>query len=97
MQIDEQFMTEVGLGAMPAAEKQAFIDHATEELEVRIGRKIGSKFTPKQLQEFDRSASDGTLGSWLAKNIPDYREQVAHIFQDFKHEIQSEREAILAA
>ena len=43
MQIDEQFMTEVGLGQMPAAEKRAFMDHATEELEVRAGQNIGSQ------------------------------------------------------
>ena len=34
--IDERFMMEVGLGEMPAAEKQAFMEQATEELEVRV-------------------------------------------------------------
>ena len=41
MRVDEQFMEEVGLGAMPEAEKQEFMKHAQEELEVRVGQGIG--------------------------------------------------------
>ena len=71
MQIDEQFMNEVGLGDMPAAEKRAFIDHATEELEVRIGQRIGSQLSESQLAEFDHAANAGTLCAWLERHIPD--------------------------
>ena len=44
IRVDEDFMTEVGLTEMPAAEKQAFMDHAEEELEVRVGQKIQPGF-----------------------------------------------------
>lgn len=97
MQIDEQFMNEVGLGDMPAAEKRAFIDHATEELEVRIGQRIGSQLSESQLAEFDHAATAGTLGAWLDRHIPDYRAQVKSVFQDFKRELHAERQTILAA
>lgn len=97
MQIDEQFMTEVGLGQMPAAEKRAFMDHATEELEVRVGQKIGSQLSPSQINDFNRAAEAGTLGAWLERHIPDYRAQVKAVFQEFKRELHAERQSILAA
>ncbi len=54
IRVDEEFMAEVGLAEMPAAEKQEFMNYAEEELEVRVGQQIGARMTDAQLDEFER-------------------------------------------
>lgn len=96
IRVDEDFMTEVGLTEMPAAEKQAFMNHAEEELEVRVGQKISAGLSDEQIDEFSRIHDDGdaTL-SWLERNVPDFRETVMQVFQTFKQELAAERQSIL--
>lgn len=53
IKIDEQFLEEVGLANMPEEEKKAFMAHAQEELEVRVGEKMAEGLTVAQLEEFD--------------------------------------------
>lgn len=93
--IDEKFMTEVGLGEMPAAEKQAFMEHAMEELEVRVGRQIGSELTPEQIQEFEQIEGKAEVTDWLNRNVPNFREEVMQILEGLKQEVMQERQQIL--
>lgn len=93
--IDDAFMTEVGLGDMPEAEKQAFMEHAREELEVRVGRTVSERLTDEQLEEFSALPDGVEVRNWLNLNVPDYREVVKQIFQNFKQELLSESQAIL--
>jgi len=95
MQIDEEFMEEVGLGAMPEAEKRAFIQHAEEELEVRVGQGVGAELSDEQLVEFDQIQDVAEARAWLERNVPNFREIVAHIYNNFKQELIGERQKIL--
>lgn len=97
MQIDDEFMEEVGLGAMPEAEKQAFMKHAEEELEVRVGQGVGAGLTDEQMREFDQIEDLDEAMRWLDSNAPDFREVVAQIYEAFKQEIIGERQSILNA
>ncbi len=94
--IDEQFMAEVGLGEMPAAEKQAFMEQATEELEVRVGRQISSGLTPEQMHEFEGIEDSAEITAWLNQNVPNFREEVMKVFEGFKQEVMRDRQQILA-
>lgn len=94
--IDEEFMAEVGLAEMPPAEKQAFMEQATEELEVRVGQRISEELTPEQLDEFERLQDSALVASWLNQNAPNFREVVVQVFQNFKQEILAQRQQILA-
>ena len=96
MRIDDEFMEEVGLGAMPEAEKQAFMKHAEEELEVRVGHGVGEKLTDDQLREFDSIENLDEAMQWLEGNVPDFREVVARIYEAFKQELIAERQSILS-
>lgn len=93
--IDDDFMTEVGLAEMPAAEKQAFMDHAREELEVRVGRTVSEGLSDEQLREFSQLGDNVEVTDWLERNVPDFREVVKRVFQDFKQELSGESQAIL--
>lgn len=95
MHVDEKFMEEVGLGAMPAEEKRAFMQHAEEELQVRVGQGIGAEMSDEQLQEFDGISDLKVARSWLEQNVPAYREIVARIYESFKQELLAERQSIL--
>lgn len=95
MRIDEEFMEEVGLGAMPAEEKQAFMQHAEEELEVRVGQEVGATLSDAQLAEFDQITDLTEATDWLDQNAPNFREIVTRVYEDFKRELLSERQSIL--
>ncbi len=96
MHVDEKFMREVGLGEMPEDEKRAFMEHAEEELEVRVGQGVGASLTNEQMDEFEQIAGTDAAADWLERNAPDFRETVARVFYNFKDEIRRERDAILA-
>lgn len=95
MGIDEMFMEEVGLGDMPAGEKQAFMDHAEEELEVRVGHAVSLGLTDQQLKDFEELDDGGQAAAWLKINVPNFREIVQTVVQGFKNELISERAQIL--
>ncbi len=95
MRIDEQFMKEVGLDKMPAAEKQAFMQHAEEELEVRVGQSVGAYLTAAQLDEFEQIDDIQAATVWLDKNVPTFREIVKAVYDGFRQELIAERASIL--
>lgn len=95
MGVDEQFMIEVGLNEMPPAEKEAFMAHAQEELEIRVGRGIGAYLTDAQMSEFEAIEDVDEAAKWLNANVPNYIEVVDQIHQNFKQEILQERAKIL--
>ncbi len=95
MRVDDQFMTEVGLGEMPLAEKEAFMQHAEEELEIRVGQGVGAYLTDALMDEFDQLTDLDQAAAWLEQHVPNYREITEQIYQNFKQEILAERQGIL--
>lgn len=95
MRIDDQFMEEVGLSEMPEDEKQAFMDHAEEELEVRVGHAVSRELSEQQLHDFDEIDEGGQAAAWLKINVPNFREIVRDVVQGFKNELIDERAQIL--
>ena len=91
MEFDEKFLQEMGLSAMPEAEKQKFLDYVQEELEVRIGERISRGLTETQLNEFDMITDPKEAARWLEKNRPDYREIVNRTINEMKEEIRANR------
>jgi len=96
IRVDEDFMTEVGLAEMPAAEAIAFMEHAEEELEVRVGQEISAGLSDMQLNEFAGISDKQVARAWLEENVPDFREIVAKVFENFKQEIMAQRQQILS-
>ena len=90
MRIDENFMNELGLSEMPEADKQEFMEQAEAELEMRVGRTIGSDLSDAQMAEFDRITDPDAATTWLKRNVPNFREIVQQVFQNFKAELKRE-------
>ena len=97
MQFDEEFLKEMGLSAMPEAEKQRFLDYVQEELEVRIGQRISKGIPETLLNEFDMITNPNEAAKWLEKNRPDYREIVNRTIAEMKEEIRSNRAKLVIA
>lgn len=76
-QLDDQFLQDVGLGGMPADQKQAFLQHIYSELELRVGTKLSEGLSDGQMAEFeafiDRDAE--AVEQWFGAHLPDYAEQ----------------------
>lgn len=98
--LDDNLLQELGLGALPAAEKNRMLSHIYETLEMRVGMKLAQKMTNEQLDEFeafiDRNDEAGAL-KWLETNFPDYKQVVADELEALKTEVKTAAPQIIAA
>lgn len=98
--LDENLLQELGLGALPPAEKNSMLKHIYETLEMRVGMKLASGMSDAQLNEFeafiDQNDESGAL-KWLESNFPNYKKVVAEELEKLKSEIKQSAPQILAA
>lgn len=73
-QLDDKFLEDVGLAAMPEEQKKPFLKHIYDELELRVGTRLSDGMSNAQLEEFESiiDRKDDIITSWLAKYVPDY-------------------------
>lgn len=98
--LDNTLLEELGLGALPADEKNKMLAHIYETLEMRVGMKLAEQMTNEQLDEFegfiDKNDEAGAL-KWLETNFPDYKKVVAEELEKLKSEIKQSAPQIVAA
>ena len=94
--IDEAFLAEVGLAAMPEQKKQDFLAFVQEELEVRIGERIAKGLPEVKLNEFDMITDREEATKWLEANRPDYREIVERTIRELKEEIRANSSKLMS-
>ena len=73
-QLDDKFLADVGLGELPDDQKQAFLQHIYEELELRVGTKLSDGLSDQQLEEFEKiiDRDHSIIDSWLNAHVQDY-------------------------
>jgi predicted RNA-binding Zn ribbon-like protein len=100
IKLDDNLLQELGLGALPAAEKDKFLRHIYETLEMRVGTRLAERMTDQQLDDFeafiDQNDDNGAF-RWLETNFPNYKQVVAEEFERLKVEIKPMASDILAA
>ncbi len=98
--LDDDLLQELGLGALPATEKNKMLAHIYETLELRVGMRLAEQMTDAQLDEFegfiDRNDEAGAL-KWLETNFPDYKKVVAEELDKLKAEIKTQAPMIVQA
>lgn len=98
--LDDNLLKELGLGTLPAEEKNRMLAHIYETLEMRVGMKLAEQMTNEQLDEFegfiDRNDEAGAL-KWLETNFPNYKQVVADELEALKSEIKAAAPQIVAA
>lgn len=83
-QLDDNFLQEVGLGALPDDQKKMFLDHFREQLELRVGTRLSEGLSEAQLEEFESfiDRNDEKVAAWLSANTPDFEQD--QIYQQLK-------------
>jgi len=73
-QLDDKFLADVGLADLPEDQKQAFLQHIYEELELRVGTKLSDGLSDQQLEEFEKiiDRDQTTIDGWIAAHVQDY-------------------------
>lgn len=98
--LDDNLLGELGLGTLPAVEKNKMLRHIYETLEMRVGMKLAEKMTNEQLDEFEsfinKNDEAGAL-KWLETNFPNYKQVVADELTALKAEIKASAPQILEA
>ena len=100
LKIDNNLLQEVGLGGLPPAEKNSFLKHVYETLEMRVGIRLADQMTNQQLDEFERyfeAKDDAGAFKWLETNFPNYKDIVQQEFDKLKAEVAQSAPQILAA
>lgn len=98
--LDDNLLRELGLGTLPAEEKNRMLAHIYETLEMRVGMKLAEQMSNEQLDEFegfiDRNDEAGAL-KWLESNFPNYKQVVADELETLKAEVKAAAPQIVAA
>lgn len=73
-QLDDKFLADIGLNELPEDQKQAFLQHIYEELELRVGTKLSEGLSDEQLEEFEAiiDRKDDAIVAWLNQHAPNY-------------------------
>lgn len=74
-QLDDKFLADIGLNDMPEEQKQAFLQHIYEELELRVGTKLSDGLSDQQLEEFEKiiDKDQAVIDNWLAVHVQNYQ------------------------
>lgn len=100
LKIDNSLLEEVGLSALPDAEKNSFLKHIYETLEMRVGIRLADQMTNQQLDEFEKyfeAKDDAGAFKWLETNFPNYKDIVQQEFDKLKGEVAQTAPQILSA
>lgn len=73
-QLDDKFLQEIGLDALPTDQRQAFLAHIYSELELRVGVRLSEGLTDDQLGEFESfvDRKEDKVRAWVSLHTPDY-------------------------
>ncbi|HET6622539.1 MAG TPA: DUF5663 domain-containing protein [Candidatus Saccharimonadales bacterium] len=73
-QLDDKFLSDVGLADLPAEQKQEFLNHTYLELERRVGEALSEGLSEGQLSEFEAfiDRDEDKVRGWFTENLPEY-------------------------
>src|ERR1700712_4437159 len=100
LKIDNSLLEEIGLGSLPEAEKNSFLKHVYETLEMRVGVRLADQMSNQQLDEFEQyfeAKDDAGAFKWLESNFPNYKDIVQEEFDKLKAEVAQTAPQILQA
>lgn len=83
IQLNNDFLVSIGLGDLPAEDKQKMLQHIYETLELRVGMRLAKQMSDEQLDEFEKFV-DGDIEyarQYLSRfaeweNDPIYQKQI---------------------
>jgi protein-tyrosine-phosphatase len=75
-QLDDKFLADIGLNDLPDDQKQPFLQHIYEELELRVGTRLSDGLSDAQLEQFEKiiDRDETTINGWIAQYSPNFTE-----------------------
>ncbi len=72
--LDDEFLKDIGLNGLPDDQKQAFLEHIYNELELRVGTQLSDGLSEAQLTEFEKliDNDEEAINDWLAQYQPGF-------------------------
>ncbi len=90
IQLDDNFLKELGLDALPSNEKQDLAAKLQKMVEVRVGERLTANMTDTQLEEFEtitKKQGDDISAQWVKQTFPHYEKIVSEELEKLKGEI----------
>lgn len=80
-QLDDKFLADIGLNDLPDDQKQPFLQHIYEELELRVGTRLSDGLSDAQLEQFEKiiDRDQATIDGWIQQFVPNYTQD--QVFQ----------------
>ncbi len=100
IRLDDNFLAELGLAALPTDDKKQMLAQIYETLEMRVGMKLAENMSDQQLQDFERlmdAKDEAGAFQWLQTNVPNYKEVVKQELDILKEEVRNSAPQILQA
>ena len=97
-QLDDNFLVSLGLGGMPADEKDAFLNYVYEELQLRVGTELSKDLSDEQLEQFEKLIDEGDEEAaiqWLEQHCPNYKQVVQDELEKLREEIIASKDRLL--
>ena len=73
-QLDDKFLTDIGLADLPEEQKKPFLQHLYNQLEYRVGMRLSEGMSDEQLEQFeaiiDKKAE--VVEAWIQQDAPTY-------------------------
>lgn len=73
-QLDDQFLTDIGLNDLPEDQRKPFLQHVYDQLEYRVGVRLSEGMSDAQLEEFEAiiDKKPEVVDAWVAQYAPAY-------------------------
>ena len=80
-QLDDKFLQDLGLDQLPEEQRQAFLQHIYNELELRVGTELSDGMSDAQLEEFEAiiDKNEEVINNWIAQYAPNYHQEEAFV------------------
>jgi hypothetical protein len=73
-QLDDQFLSDIGLAELPEDQKKPFLQHIYDQLEYRVGVSLSEGMSDAQLEEFEAiiDKKQEVVDAWIVQYAPGY-------------------------
>lgn len=80
-QLDDKFLSDVGLAGLPDEQKKPFLQHTYDQLEHRVGIRLSEGMSDAQLEEFEAiiDRKQDIIDAWIAQFAPNFQSE--EVFQ----------------
>ena len=73
-QLDDQFLSDIGLSELPEDQRKPFLQHVYDQLEYRVGIRLSEGMSDAQLEEFEAiiDKNPDVIEAWVGQYAPDF-------------------------